>query len=220
MPTSNDQRLAYEVERAIGLLPEVNIQDLRVSVVEGRARISGVVRRLREKHAAIDAAFRVQGIEAVDEAVAVETPTPETDEHLAGALGEALAEDRALDPRRVGADPAHGQARLVGRVSTLHELHRVVETTGTVPDTVNVIDSTRMENPWGPDQIDLVNAVADALRGHPVLHLRQIRPVLEETGKVVLRGEVRSDEEREQAVVLAAGVTGVHTVREELDVVP
>jgi osmotically-inducible protein OsmY len=216
----DDQRLAYEVERAIGLLPGVNLNDLRVTVDRGRARIQGVVRTLADKQAAIEAAYGLQGIVAVDEAIAVETPHPPRDADLAEAIGQAMDEDEEVDATRVGAGAARGQAILKGDVRAVGDLARAIETTGEVPNTTNVIDSTIIQNPYGPDQIDLANAVADALRAHPVLRNRSIRPVVEETGKIVLTGQVRAEEEKRQALILVGDVPGVHSVREELQVIP
>jgi osmotically-inducible protein OsmY len=83
MLQNDDNRLGYEVERAIGLLPELDLRDLRVSVDRGRARIQGVVGSAAHRQAAIDAAAGIEGIVYVDDAIAVES-------HGAEAEGEGL----------------------------------------------------------------------------------------------------------------------------------
>jgi hypothetical protein len=88
------------------------------------------------------------------------------------------------------------------------------------PGTVNTFDSTRIENRYGSDTVSLVDAAAISLREHPVFRNRPVRAILEETGKLLLVGEVRSEDERREAVALIGGVAGVHSVREELEVIP
>ncbi len=215
----HDTRLAYEVERAISHLPGVNIHDLRVEVQDGRARLIGVVEEYSQKQAALDAAMAVDGILGTLDSIAVETPRPARDRDLASELDEALsAEDE--DPAGVGASAVRGQAQLRGYAASVEDLGRAITTAGEVSGTVGVIDSARIDNPYGADGLDLVNAVADALGRHETLRTRAIRPMLEETGKVLLVGSVQSDAEREEAVRVASGVPGIHTVREELRVVP
>lgn len=215
-----DEQLAHEVERAIGMIPSVNLNEFRVTVKNGRAQIIGLSRLLADKYAIIEAALRVDGITAVDDAAAVETPRPPRDQDLAADIDMALDEDEEVDARRVGAGVARGQAMMQGQARSLGELTSAIDTASAVPNTVNVIDSARIQNPYGSDQIDLVNAVADALTGHPTLNGRPIRPILEGTGKVLLTGRVRSDEERRMALAAAAEVPGLHTVREELQIEP
>jgi osmotically-inducible protein OsmY len=84
MLNNDDERLAYEVERAFNLLPEVNSFELRVSVDRGRARIQGVVDREAEREAALAAARAIPGIVAVDDSVTVETAASSGNSKAAG----------------------------------------------------------------------------------------------------------------------------------------
>jgi osmotically-inducible protein OsmY len=72
MLVQDDQRLAYEVERVIGQMPGLNINEFRVTVDRGRARLVGVVEKESDKQRVIQAAQSVDGIVSVDEAIAVE----------------------------------------------------------------------------------------------------------------------------------------------------
>lgn len=216
MANKSDQQLALEVHRAIGMLPEVNRNDFSVSVLNGVARIVGTTPLLAHKRAVVEAAMAVEGIVAVDDASAVITPRPPRDVDLAEDIDAALDEDEEVDARHVGATVAQGQAMMHGSVRSVGELSSAIDTTTRVPNTVNVIDSTRIENPYGADPIDLANAVALAFMEHPVLHNRAIRPRLEGTGKIVLTGQVRSEEERREALSVASRIPGAHSVREEL----
>ena len=82
MLRNDDSRLAYEVERKLGQLPGVNLFNLKVSVENGRAQLSGIVASPEEKRAALEAASSVEGVGSVDDAIAVETPRT-------GGAGEA-----------------------------------------------------------------------------------------------------------------------------------
>lgn len=216
----NDQRLTYEIERAIGQIPGVYLGNLRVSVKDGYARIQGVVPTLEHKTLATEAAMQIPGVFGVDEGIAVETTHVPRDQDLNQEIGAALDEEEDVDALRVGAAVHCGTAILAGHPQSVRELGRAAETTGSVPGTINTLDTTRIQNPYGADQEDLANAVADVLRRHPVLHSRSIRPLLEATGKVVLVGTVHSDDERLLALEAASGVPGIHSIREELEVVP
>lgn len=215
-----DQRIAYEIERMLGQLPGIQIRDLQVSVTDGQARIQGVVPTLDDKQAALEAAVHVSGVVGVIEAIAVETQQIRSDRDHDESLGTALDDEEEVDVARVGAVARSGTARLVGEASSISELTRAASTAEGVRGTVNTLDSARIENPHGTDRIDLANAVADAFSRDPVLRLRSIRPELEDTGKLVITGNVRSPGERLRALEVAAEVPGVHTVREELQVIP
>lgn len=219
MAEREGQELAYRVERAIGLLPEVNLNDLRVIVHHGHVRLEGVVPTYAAKHAAIQAARQVEGVLSVEDALAVETPHPPRDAELSEELDVAI-EAEGVDLHRMGGEAAHGEAILVGTARSLDELTHAVHASGSVPGTVEVVESARIDNPYGPDQIDLVDAVASAFARHPVLRTRGIRPLLEEAGKILLVGEVRHPDEKVEALRVAAAVPGVQSVREELETIP
>ncbi|MFN3653151.1 MAG: BON domain-containing protein [Armatimonadota bacterium] len=214
-----DGHLVFQVERAIGQLPGVNLNDLRVTADKGVVTIRGAVRTLADKMAALEAASQIPGVRSVIEAVAVEIPHQVPDQQLSQDLDEEIAEAE-IDPRRLGADAIRGQAVLTGSARSLGELSRAEVAAEGVTGISNSYDTTRIENPYGPDQADLANAVADALRRHPDLKHRQIRPLVEETGHVVLVGQVHSEEERLLALQVTTTVAGVHSAREELAVVP
>jgi osmotically-inducible protein OsmY len=219
MPESQDERARYEVERRIGMIPGVRLADLQITVANGAARIQGVVPTLAARQAALEAAREAPGVYSVQAAVSVETTHPPTDQELEQAADDALFEE-SDESMEVGTAFRRGTARLVGEASSVAGLGRAAETVEGVPGTVNTIDSTRIANPYGSDQLGLVNAVADALNRDPVLRERSIRASLEDTGKIVLRGTVRTPDEPRRALEVAAEVPGLHTVREELQIVP
>jgi osmotically-inducible protein OsmY len=72
MPPADDRQLAYQVERELGQLPDVDLRDVRVSVVNGIARVEGVVDSQREIEAIRRAVVGIPGITAIDDAIAVE----------------------------------------------------------------------------------------------------------------------------------------------------
>jgi osmotically-inducible protein OsmY len=219
MPEPQDERARYEIERRIGMIPEVRLAGLQIAVTKGVARIQGVVPTLAARQAALEAAREAPGVQSVQAGISVETAHPPTDQELEQAADNALFEE-ADESMAVGAVFQRGAAILVGEASSVAELGRAAETVEGIPGAVNTIDSTRIANPYGADPLDLVNAVANALKRDPVLRLRNIRAALEDTGKIVLQGTVRTREEPRRALEVAAEVPGVHTVREELQVVP
>ena len=71
----------------------------------------------------------------------------------------------------------------------------------------------------GKERTRIEDRVLDALWDDDRLARRRI-DVDEHEGEVVLIGTVRSEDERARAVDIAAGVTGVRDVVDQLDVVP
>lgn len=67
-----DERLAYLIQHELGQLTETRLDNLRVSVDRGRARITGVVPTPEEKDAILEAAAGVPGVLEVDDAIAVD----------------------------------------------------------------------------------------------------------------------------------------------------
>jgi osmotically-inducible protein OsmY len=73
MPELEDERLRYEIEHQIGMLPGVQLAEMRVTVNQGIARIQGVVSTEAIHRSAMEAAATVSGVRGVDDALAVET---------------------------------------------------------------------------------------------------------------------------------------------------
>jgi osmotically-inducible protein OsmY len=217
---SDDEKLRYEVERAIGQEPGLRLLDFNISVDRGRVSLRGVVGRLSEKELALAAARGVCGITGVDDGIAVETSHVPSDRDLAQELDEELDEEIRAGTARVGATAQRGEAVMVGTAGSVRELADARQSAAGVRGAPELLDGARIGNPYGADPVKLVNAIADAFRRHPVLHTRMIRPLLEESGKVVLTGQVRTEDEKQEALSVASGVPGVHTVHDQLEVLP
>lgn len=69
---SQDERLAYLIQHELGQRIDTRLDNLRVSVVNGVARITGVVPSADEKDAILEAAGSVPGVLDVDDAIAVD----------------------------------------------------------------------------------------------------------------------------------------------------
>jgi hypothetical protein len=72
----------------------------------------------------------------------------------------------------------------------------------------------------GRERTRIEDRVLDTLWDDPLLARREIDVDEIDTGRIELIGTVRSDEERDRAVRLAAGVKGVNVVLDRLEVVP
>jgi osmotically-inducible protein OsmY len=73
MIVKDDEELAQEVLRAIGMVPGVDERQIQVTVDRGRVRLQGVVRSAEEKQQAMAAVVQVAGARSIDDAIAVET---------------------------------------------------------------------------------------------------------------------------------------------------
>ncbi len=151
-------------------------------------------------------------------AAADEAFWPDPGERL---LQEAVATELLLDPvverEHVEVSVEDGVVVLEGRVASLLERDRAVRIAQAVRGVRSVVDDLEVRVPALADD-ELRSRVVDALLRDPVTESFEI-DVIAAGGTVTLAGEVDSWPERDVAGRVAAGLTGVAEVRNELRVV-
>ena len=140
----------------------------------------------------------------------------DTEQNVRKALEQANM--RSVD---IVVDEAANTVHLAGTVKTLAERTRAGEiaaaTVGTSGRVVNDLTVEVLEEPANnPDQL-LTNAIDHALDGDPVLKERDVN-VEVASGRVTLRGEVRTSRERTRVEQIVRGVEGVTEVANELQI--
>jgi osmotically-inducible protein OsmY len=76
------QDVEAAIRRALGLDPIVNIQDVKVHVVDGRAALTGMVATLGEKDVASRTAAQVAGVRQVENRLTVIASEPLSDREI------------------------------------------------------------------------------------------------------------------------------------------
>jgi hyperosmotically inducible protein len=212
MNRPDDTRLAGEVERALGLEPQVGLTNLRVQVIDGTAILNGVVGSVNQREAAGRAAARVPGIRKVENDLTVVAEEDKSDRQLQRSLEEVLAATPGLAPEAVGARVERGVAYLVGHVPSAAQEEVALAAARRVGGLKDVVSQISITAGAPTDPVGLTNRVAQALAQDNRINAREVAVDAGRDGLITLSGEVASAEERELARQIALAVPGVHQV--------
>jgi len=208
------EALAAQVEQVLAEDPEVNVDDLRVDVVDGVIHLFGVSPSLREVRRAEELAAQLSGVRAVDNLLAVESPQAPTDEEL---QEEARAAAASVDPR-VEVVVADGVAILRGEVEHPKTVDDVIDAVEQVPGLKELRSEVTFTSLTAHEH-ELRPRLAEALRAsYPVLGA--IRVARLRDGLVTLEGRVSTSEERDRVLEMVREVPGVHRVESRIRIRP
>jgi len=199
--------------------PSIDAAAIGVAAEDGVVTLSGHVPSYAEKWTAEYAAKRVAGVRAIANEIAVRLPgaSERSDSDIARAALHALAWDVWVPEERVSVTVSDGWVKLDGTVDTKHQklaAERAVRTLTGVKSVTNLIQVTPTVQP-----ADVTTKITGAFQRSAVLDARQIEA---EThgGRVVLRGTVRTWNERETAEQAAWAAPGVAEVDNQIIVQP
>ena len=199
--------------------PSIDAAAIGVAAEDGVVTLTGHVPSYAEKWTAEYAAKRVAGVRAVANEIAVRLPgaSKRSDSDIARAALHALAWDVWVPEERVSVTVSDGWVKLDGTVDTKHQklaAERAVRTLTGVKSVTNLIQVTPTVQP-----ADVTTKITGAFQRSAVLDARQIEA---EThgGRVVLRGTVRTWNERETAEQAAWAAPGVAEVDNQIIVQP
>lgn len=118
----SDQELSEELQVLLDVDKNLRSYGLTGDVVDGTARLSGVVDTLAEKEYAEKLAQGIPGVERVESAISLSTDGPITDKETEFEVSEELAADPRVDLKKIGARSSKGVVTLVGRASSPAEI--------------------------------------------------------------------------------------------------
>ena len=192
--------------------------NIGVTVHDGAVTLSGYVSTFAEKRAALRAAERVHGVQAVADEIQVrlddETLTQDPD--IAEAIMHSFRWNTEV-PESVKAEVREGRVTLRGRVDWNHErreAERMVRNIRGVRDVTNMISIAPVM-----EAADVEQGVGDALRRSAELDARSIS-VTTKDSTVTLHGRVHSFRERRAAEDAAWAARGVREVHNHIRVTP
>lgn len=189
--------------------------NIGVTVHDGAVTLSGCVSTFAEKLAALRAAERVRGVQAVADAIQVrlDDVTLAQDPDIAEAIMHSFRWNTEV-PESVKAEVREGRVTLRGRVDWNHERREAERMVRGVRDVTNMISiAPMMEAP------DVEQRVGDALRRSADLDAQSIS-VTTKDGTVTLHGRVHSFRERRAAENAARAARGVREVHNHIRVTP
>jgi osmotically-inducible protein OsmY len=221
---SGDAAQAQEQSDAANRLNKKQFKDVKVSVDNGIATITGTVELYQYKADAEKAVHKVKGVEAVRNQITVAGPSV-PDSELKAKLLEKLTYDRVgygniFDA--ISLDVENGVVTLGGHARLPVDEDSAVSLVSYYPGVKEVVNNIEVD-PVSPFDDQTRMAVARAVYGSPVLNKYAIDPaktirISVQNGHVELYGVVDNQTDKNVAYMQANSVPGVFSVKNYLQV--
>jgi len=212
----DDHAIQHAVEAELSWAPEVKSEHIGVSVVNGAVTLSGEVRSLSERSAAVRAAQRVRGVTVVNDELKLHE-RQKSDDDLALAVNNTLMWLDGVPEGAITAEVQGGTVILKGtvdwnylRVAAKKAVERLAG--------ARAVDS-RIELTRKPSSDDVAEEVTNAFVRNAILDAERIQITVNGT-ELTLTGKVRSWAEKRQAVHTAWASPHVSAVHDELQIIP
>lgn len=213
----SDSDIKRDVEAELQWSPDVDEKDIAVKVTDGVVALTGFTAHYPDKYRAEAAAKRVSGVTGVANSIVVRSPqgSMPSDPEIARMAVAALKTALPLDWEHVIPTVIAGHVELEGTLEWHHQRERAEQTLYSIPGVLAVRNSIRLRPRTAP--VAIKHRIEDAFRRNALVDAQRV--IVETQGdEVVLRGEVRSWAEHDQAQATAWSAPGVTKVRNELKV--
>jgi len=211
-----DIEIKQDVEAELRWSPDVNDTDIAVKVNGGEVTLSGFVDNYLSKYQAEIATRQIKGVTAVANDINVKpiSGTP-TDPEVARAAVQALKTELPISWEQIKPVVKNGHVSLEGTVEWHYQRERAESAIHKLSGVVSVRNSIKVRPSLEPENIK--HRIEESFRRLAQVDADHI--VVDTAGsEVVLRGEVRSWSERDQAQRSAWSAPGVTNVKNELTV--
>jgi osmotically-inducible protein OsmY len=209
MRCKSDEEILGAIRNAWSLNPAVHESNLRVDVINGYARLTGVVGNMAEKLAAANDAFGTEGVLGVENRLVISADKELSDLEIERAASDLLEQNGLA---YIGARVEAGNVFLQGVVESLAIGRQAVQLAESVKGVRGIYSELSIAAGEPVDDIKLANNVTEALSLNPSLSFTDLRVCASE-GTVEISGGLRNEEQQKIAAETAMAVPGVQKLQ-------
>jgi osmotically-inducible protein OsmY len=214
----SDKELQRDVSDELAWEPSVDAAEIGVSIENGVVILNGTVRSLSQKWTAERVAQRVEGVRAVTDELVVKLPGDShyTDADIANAVANALDWNASVPRKQIKVLVDNGWVTLEGRLEYHYQKDAAEGAVRNLKGIKGFSNLIIVKSHVLPS--DVIHAIKKALHRAAQVDAEKIS-VEASADKVILRGNVRTWAEREEAERAAWGAPGVSEVQNEISIV-
>lgn len=212
----SDSEINTDVDAELRWSPEIDETDIATKVKKGVVTLAGFVHTYHEKHRAQEIVKQVAGVTGIANDIEVRLGAGTlTDPEIAREAVETLKRESSWEAGAIRPVVKKGHVTLEGTVAWQYQRERAASAVAKINGVTGVTNDIRLRPRVSTS--DIKHEIEDAFRRNAVIDASLVK-VDASGSEVILRGEVRSWAEHDQAQASAWSAPGVTHVKNELSI--